>query len=113
MAEALDDPSNTVTLFAPTDVAFQKLSLITNLNASTILSNANGLNLVRALFPGRHSLTNGDSQLPCTACGPDVVPTLFRVGTTQPPNPTTTPQPPNPIRQPLLPPSCRRWPTTS
>lgn len=80
MAEALDDPSNTVTLFAPTDVAFQKLSLITNLNASTILSNANGLNLVRALFPGRPSLTNGDSQLPFAAGGQEVVPTR----TTQP-----------------------------
>lgn len=48
LGAALNTSSSVVTLFAPTDVAFQKLSLITGLNASDILGNANGLTVALA-----------------------------------------------------------------
>lgn len=52
LGEALSSSSNVVTLLAPTDIAWQKLSLATNLNASEILSNGVGLNVVSATLSG-------------------------------------------------------------
>ncbi len=48
LVDALNDTSNVITLFAPTDIAFQKLSLVINENATEILSNPDGLKVVGA-----------------------------------------------------------------